>query len=80
MFVGECSTGSALQVLLESGGTLIIVKTDCGYDAPWGVSGCVGRGALVMTIQALLKAISQSDIALVGVREALEEVYVSHLI
>ena len=71
MFVRKRTTGSGLQILLECGRTLIVIKPDRRYNTPWRVLGSVEGAALIVSVYSLLELVRQPDIALFGVREAL---------
>ncbi len=71
MFVCKRPAGSGLQVLLERGRTLIVIKTDYCHNTPWHMPRSVGGAALIVSDESLLWIIRQSNIALLGVREAL---------
>ena len=71
MFIRKRSTGSGLQVLLEIGRTLIIIKANRRYDMPRCVPGSVGGAAMIVSGQSPREAIRKSNVALPGVRDAL---------
>ena len=78
MFVCKRPAGSGLQVLFECGRAVIVIKTDRRHHTPWRVLGSVGGIAMIVSGQSQLKVAGKTDIALIGVREALQEVNVFH--
>ncbi len=54
MFVCKRPAGSGLQVLLERGRTLIVIKTDYRYNTPWHMPRSVGGAALIVSDESLL--------------------------
>jgi hypothetical protein len=67
MFVCKRTTGSSLQLLLECGRALIVIKTDRRYNTPWCVLGSVEGAALIVSGYSLLEVGRQPDIALFGI-------------
>lgn len=78
MALGESVTGTGFQVFFESSGSLVILETHDDYGLPrlvfLGVVGTAG----IMLLEALVEVISDSDVALVRVRGALDEINVFH--
>ncbi len=71
MSVSKRSTGSGFQISLKFDRALIVVKTDRRHNLPWHVFGSVGGAALIVYGYSLLEIICKSDVALLGLRNAL---------
>ncbi len=78
VFVRKRSARSGLQVLFESGCTLIVIESDRSYNAPRRVLGRMWGAALIVSGQSLLEVIRQSYVSMIGLSEAFEEVDVFH--
>ena len=77
-FVCECFAGMGFQVFFKGNGLLFVLEGCVGNKAPWFVLRSMRGLPIVVGHETGLQVAAESDIGLVWVGNASEEIYIVH--